>query len=59
LAAGGVGDDYLALLADEYVRAVNRGQPKVIDYLAELIGKLVSTVRGHPGSADRGLFRIR
>ena|GEM_PF-1762312 len=45
--ADGVGDDYLALLADEYVRAVNRGQAKVNDYLAELIGKPVSTVRGH------------
>jgi hypothetical protein len=45
--AGGGGEDYLALLSDEYVRAVNRGQAKVNDYLAEMIGKPVSTVRGH------------
>ena len=45
--AEGVTDDYLALLSYEYVRAVNRGQAKVNDYLAETAGKPTSTVRGH------------
>jgi hypothetical protein len=45
--ADGVTDDYLALLSYEYVRAVNRGQAKVNDYLAEVAGKPMSTVRGH------------
>jgi hypothetical protein len=45
--ADGVTDDYLALLSSEYVRAVKRGQARVNDYLAEVVGKPVSTVRGH------------
>jgi hypothetical protein len=54
--AGGVTDDYLALLASEYVRAVNRGQARVNDYLAEMAGTPVSTIRGHLGRARRRGF---
>jgi hypothetical protein len=54
--AGGVTDDYLALLASEYVRAVNRGQARVNDYLAAMAGTPVSTIRGHLGRARRREF---
>ena len=43
----GVTDEYLALLSSAYVSAVNRGQAKPNEYLAEMIGKTTSTVRGH------------
>ncbi|MGL6235699.1 MAG: hypothetical protein ACRC20_10170 [Segniliparus sp.] len=43
----GVTDEYLALLAQEYVSAVNRNQAKPNDHLAEMVGKTVSTIRGH------------
>jgi hypothetical protein len=43
----GVTEEYLALLSSAYVSAVNRGQAKPNDYLAELVGKTTSTVRGH------------
>ena len=43
----GVTDRYLAMLAFEYVRATERGQSNINDYLAELVGKPVGTVRGH------------
>lgn len=53
----GVTDDYLALLSNVYVNAVNRGQPKVNDYLAELIGRPTNTVRGHLWQArNKGLL---
>lgn len=45
--SGGVTPGYLALLAWHYVRAAERGQPNINDYLAELVGKPVGTVRGH------------
>lgn len=54
--SGGVTDDYLALLASEYVRAVHRGQARVNDYLAEMAGVPVSTVRGHLGRARKRGF---
>lgn len=43
----GVTPRYLALLSSEYVRAVERGRANINDYLAELVGKPVGTVRGH------------
>lgn len=43
----GVTDQYLAMLSFEYVRAVDRGQANINDYLAELVGRPVGTVRGH------------
>lgn len=49
----GVTDDYLVLLALQYVRAVQRGQANVNDYLAAQLGKPVSTIRGHLGRARR------
>ncbi|MHA3020426.1 hypothetical protein ACXPWS_09135 [Mycobacterium sp. BMJ-28] len=47
--AGGAGEDeYLVLLSSEYLRAVQRGQTKVNEFLAEMAGNLpVSTIRGH------------
>lgn len=49
----GVTERYLAMLAFEYVRAVDRGQANINDYLAELVGKPVGTVRGHLIRAHR------
>lgn len=43
----GVTRQYLALLAWHYVRAADRGQANINEYLAELVGKPVGTVRGH------------
>jgi hypothetical protein len=43
----GVTEHYLALLAWHYVRAAERGQANINDYLADLVGKPVGTVRGH------------
>jgi hypothetical protein len=54
--ADGVTDDYLALLSSEYVRAVSRGQAKVNDYLADMIGKPTNTVRGHLWQARKQDF---
>lgn len=45
--AEGVTDRYLALLSWHYARAAERGQANINDYLAELVGKPVGTVRGH------------
>lgn len=45
--AEGVTDQYLALLAWHYVQAAERGQANINDYLAEMVGKPVGTVRGH------------
>jgi hypothetical protein len=44
---GGVTPQYLALLASQYVRAAERGQANINDYLADLVGRPVGTVRGH------------
>jgi hypothetical protein len=54
--ADGVTDEYLSRLSSEYVRAVTRGQAKVNDYLAELVGKPTSTVRGHLWQARKQGF---
>lgn len=45
--SAGVTDEYLALLSYVYVQEVDRGRERINDYLAELVGKPVSTVRGH------------
>jgi hypothetical protein len=55
----GVSEEYLSLLSSAYVRAVNRGQAKVNDYLAETVGKPVSTVRGHLWQARNEGFLTR
>src|SRR6185312_10555228 len=55
----GVTDEYLSLLSSAHVGAVNRGQAKVNDYLAEMVGKPVSTVRGHLWQARNGDFLTR
>lgn len=54
--ADGVTDDYLALLSSEYVHAVMRGQALVNDYLAEMAGVPLSTLRGHLGRARKRGF---
>jgi hypothetical protein len=54
--ASGVTDDYLALLSDEYVRAVNRGQAMINDHLADLVGNTPSTIRGHLWQARKRGF---
>lgn len=45
--ADGITPEYLALLSWHYVRAAERGQANINDYLGELVGKPVGTVRGH------------
>ncbi|MGD1281337.1 hypothetical protein ACKUUI_05960 [Mycobacterium seoulense] len=57
--AEGVTDEYLSLLSSAYVRAVKRGQAKVNDHLAEMVGKPVSTVRGHLWQARNDGFLTR
>lgn len=55
--AEGVTDRYLALLSWHYVRAVKRGQARINDYLAQIVGKPTSTVRGHLWQArNKGLL---
>lgn len=43
----GVTEEYLALLASAYVSAVNRGQTKPLEHLADMTGKTASTIKGH------------
>jgi hypothetical protein len=52
--ADGVTDYYLALLSWQYVQATGRGQANINDYMAELVGKPVGTVRGHLIRARHG-----
>ena len=52
----GVDDDYLALLSSAYVSAVNRGQARPNEYLAEMVGKTTNTVRGHLWQARKQGF---
>ena len=52
----GVTDHYLAMLSSAYVTAVNRGQAKLNDYLAEMIGKPTNTIRGHLWQARKQGF---
>jgi hypothetical protein len=55
--AEGVTDDYLALLAMEYVGRVNTGQEKPVDHIAEELGRSLGTVKGHLWQArKRGLL---
>ncbi|WP_159232904.1 hypothetical protein [Mycolicibacterium vanbaalenii] len=44
---GPASSEYLTLLASEYLRAVNRGQQKINEFLAAMAGKEASTIRGH------------
>ncbi|GAB3228709.1 hypothetical protein GCM10027535_34230 [Mycolicibacterium hippocampi] len=43
----GITEAYLALLSWHYVQAAERGQANINNYLAEMLGKPVGTVRGH------------
>jgi hypothetical protein len=53
----GISDDYLSLLAIEYVGRVNAGQDKPVDRIAEGLGKSLGTVKGHLWQArKRGLL---
>jgi hypothetical protein len=53
----GVSDDYLALLAVEYVGRVNAGQEKPVDHMAEELGRSLATIKGHLWQArKRGLL---
>lgn len=49
----GVSDYYLALLSQEYVAAHRRGQQKINDYLAEILGKSIETTKQHLWKATR------
>lgn len=47
LTEDGVSDYYLAFLSWQYVQAAGTGQSNINDFLAEMVGKPVGTVRGH------------
>lgn len=51
--ANGVTPEYLALLASNYIRRVNSGQPKPVERLAEDLGKPLQTIRGHLWKAKK------
>lgn len=53
LMSDGVTQQYLSILAWHYVRAADRGQANINEYLAGLVGKPVGTVRGHLMRARR------
>ncbi|WP_157742812.1 hypothetical protein [Mycobacterium intracellulare] len=55
--ADGVTPEYLVQLCADYVRLVERGRDRPTEYLAELIGKSTSTIKGHLWQAkNKGLF---
>lgn len=49
----GLNDDYLAVLSATYVGAVQRGEPKITDYLCGLIKRRAPTVKAHLTEARR------
>lgn len=55
--AGGISPEYLVDLCVAYTRLVSRGRDHPTEYLAELIGKSPSTIKGHLWQAkEKGLF---
>ena len=53
----GITDEYLSLLAMEYLGRVNSRQEKPVDQIAEELGKSLGTVKGHLWQArKRGLL---
>ncbi len=52
-AGGSITPEYLALLSRVYVGAVNRGQDKPLDYLAEVTGNSLAAVKNHLWQATR------
>ncbi len=57
LLAVGVTTNYLVRLCEEYIELVKRGRAHPSEYLAELIGKNPSTIKGHLWKAKKvGLF---
>ncbi|MFE6923975.1 hypothetical protein ACFVAV_23320 [Nocardia sp. NPDC057663] len=60
--AEGITDKYLALVAAEYIHAVESGQKHPTKYLGDLLGKSAATVRGHLWQAkdeSRGIMTGR
>lgn len=57
LLAVGVTHSYLVRLCQEYIELVKRGRARPSEYLAELVGKNPSTIKGHLWKAKKeGLF---
>ena len=55
--SNGITTDYLALLSSVYLARVNRGLPKVVESIAEDLGKGLQTIRGHLWQArNQGLL---
>jgi hypothetical protein len=53
----GISDEYLVQLCVMYSQVVKRGRDHPTEYLAELIGKSASTIKGHLWQAKKkGLF---
>lgn len=49
----GITDEYLALLSSAYVSAVNHGQPRPLEHLAEQAGKSLAAIKNHLWQATR------
>jgi hypothetical protein len=52
-AAGGITPEYLALLSRVYIDAVNRGQDKPLEHLAEITRKSAAAIKNHLWQATR------
>ena len=52
-AGGSITPEYLALLSRVYVGAVNQGQTKPLDYLAEVTGNSPAAIKNHLWQATR------
>lgn len=52
-AGGSITPEYLALLSRVYVGAVNQGQSKPLDYLAEVTGNSPAAIKNHLWQATR------
>jgi hypothetical protein len=56
---GAITEEYLALLSRVYVGAVNQGQDKPLDYLADITGNSAAAIKNHLWRATRELFLER
>jgi hypothetical protein len=50
---GSITPEYLALLSRPYVGAVNQGQDKPLEHLAEVTGKSAAAIKNHRWRATR------
>jgi hypothetical protein len=53
LSGGAITNEYLALLSRVYVGAVNQGQSKPLEHLAEITGNSAAAIKNHLWKATR------